>query len=189
MKGRLVVTVLLLVLSAQTDIITTEVTISNNLTLASSVTYTVKLSMNTLINSGSTLQLWFSTFFNITTNTLNNCQATISSVVPLSSAACYATNSSTLYYINFDSLFPVTATITDITLSVRSGSCSSSSTIQLAVAPNPSTFTSFRRGRHWPTETPSSATTRRRWETASLPATRTLSESPLSSPLRLCPLK
>jgi hypothetical protein len=115
---RLIVTVLLPWLCLSTDIMTSSATLTSNLTLAPSVTYNIQLFLNTLINSGSVLQIWFSNMYTITT--VNGCQATINSSVALSSVACYATNTSTLYYVNYDTLFTTTATITNITLSVNS---------------------------------------------------------------------
>jgi hypothetical protein len=98
---------------------TSDVTLSSNLTLAQGVTYNIKLWLTSTIYAGSTLQIQFSTMYNINSSNLQNCQATISSSVALAAAACYPSNTASNYIVNFDTLFGTTSALSYINLNVR----------------------------------------------------------------------
>lgn len=115
---RFLITVLVLSVVTSTDTINGGVTLSSNLTLATNVTYTFQIWPNIVIYSGSTLQIQFSSMYSINSSNLGNCKATISTSVPLATADCYASNDSSIFFVNFDTLFSSTSTINEINLQV-----------------------------------------------------------------------
>lgn len=142
--SRFIITAWLVLVALSTDTMTTSSSISSNLTLMPAVTYNIEFWLNSNIDQGSSLELRFSTMFNINGSSLSDCKGTIVNGGALGSASCAPSFSTTYYSVTFSSLFSSTQTISYISLQVSIALRSSKSRILWETAQKQSRRTSFR---------------------------------------------